>query len=237
MSRRSNIKWRKQDKKAISNTVRQFNAKITRVLKKNPDMQFILPERLTAKNIIDKIQTRQDFNRELSKYKRFLRKGAEKPYINKEGLVRTQWEKKEFTIMLQTVNRNRAIERKKSDFEAGSGRTMLAQDIGVNKLNLSTQTATPDRWKRQFQKLEKEILSSYRSSKYESYKANYIKALENVLGEHASEISNTIGSISAEEFASLYYSDTFLQIDYIYDPQEISHKAEQIKSHLKQRGY
>lgn len=45
MPKQYNIKWRKSDREKISKTVRKFNAKITRTLKKHPEFAPYLPEK------------------------------------------------------------------------------------------------------------------------------------------------------------------------------------------------
>ena len=121
MPRQYNIKWRNKDKTRLSNTVRQLNAKITRTLKKNPELAPYLPERLTVQGLRDKIQTRQDFNREINSARRFLKPGAETPVTSATGIRTTRWEKREVGIKVGVINRRRNRELKKNEPYHGEG--------------------------------------------------------------------------------------------------------------------
>ena len=65
MAKRYRIKWRLQDRKTLARTVKNFNAKITRLEKKHPELKEFLPEKISVKDLKNNIETRQDFNREL----------------------------------------------------------------------------------------------------------------------------------------------------------------------------
>lgn len=45
MPKRSKIKWRQIDESNLTNLVRQFNAKVGRLVKSNPDLSEALPKR------------------------------------------------------------------------------------------------------------------------------------------------------------------------------------------------
>ena len=51
MSKRYNIKWRQDDSERLTKAVKNFNAKITRLEKKNPENKNALPERVSAKQL------------------------------------------------------------------------------------------------------------------------------------------------------------------------------------------
>ena len=79
MAESNKIRWRSIDQKAVTNIARRFNAKITRVMKAHSDWAENLPERINVKELSEKLRsgTRREFNREMAKLERFLRKVAE----------------------------------------------------------------------------------------------------------------------------------------------------------------
>ena len=77
MSRKYNIRWREADEKELQRVVKNYNAKLSRLAKKNPEMKNALPDRVSAAQLRDMIETRQDLNRELNSLRRFSQKGAE----------------------------------------------------------------------------------------------------------------------------------------------------------------
>ena len=77
MPRRYNIRWSQADEAELKRVVKNFNAKLTRLAKKDPQSAAALPERVSAAQLRDMIETRQDLNRELNALRRFSERGAE----------------------------------------------------------------------------------------------------------------------------------------------------------------
>ena len=77
MSKQYKIKWSKQDIEELNKVVKNFNAKITRLNKKNPENANIHPEKVSTADLKKLIETRQDLKRELNALRRFSKRGAE----------------------------------------------------------------------------------------------------------------------------------------------------------------
>lgn len=75
MARKPKIRWRKSDEEELKRVVKNFNAKISRLEKKDPKNKNALPQRITQKELKDMIVTRQDYNREIKSLKRFTKRG------------------------------------------------------------------------------------------------------------------------------------------------------------------
>lgn len=238
MSRHYNIKWRKQDKQKVTNTVKQFNSKITRLLKKNPELKPYLPDRINAKELTKNIQTRSDFNREINSLNRFLKKGAETPITTETGLRTTLWQRKEIGIKVATINRKRAVERKRANVSTFKGTMGSIQKNNLEPKQYDFNKIKPSNWDKFVQTVEKQVKANYFSEKNELYKQNYMLAISNVFNkEDSSKLLSIIQKISAENLIDLYYSDPVLQIDFVYDPLEAYILSENIKQHLKDYGY
>jgi hypothetical protein len=110
MSRKYNIRWSSADDAELKRVVKNFNAKLTRLEKKDPQNKSALPERISAAHLRDMIGTRQDLNRELNALRRFSERGAEELVTipdNDNNIKITKWQKKEMTRREVIVNQKR----------------------------------------------------------------------------------------------------------------------------------
>lgn len=237
MPKQYNIKWRKSDREKISNTVRQFNAKITRTLKKHPEFAPYLPEKITVKELTANIRTRKDFNREVNSLSRFLKRGAEKPLTSKSGVKTTTWERKEIGYKVAQINRQRAIERKRANVSTYKGTMGSIQANNLNPKKYNIDKIRPQEWDKFIETVEKQVKSNYNYDKMERYKENYIKGLYNVFGAKGNGIIGIVENIPPDEFTDLFYNDPVLQLDFIYDPIEVDLKIESIIEHFESNGY
>lgn len=237
MPRQYNIKWRNKDKTRLSNTVRQFNAKITRMLKKNPELAPYLPERLTVQGLRDKIQTRQDFNREIKSARRFLKPGAETPVTSATGIRTTRWEKREIGIKVGVINlrRNRELKKMNPTTEKGTMGTIRENNLRPKKYDIDKIKASD--WDMFVYGVEKQIMSGYTAQKNELYKQNFIKAVKTAFGSKGTEIVEMAQSIPTDILVELYYNDPVLQVEFIYNPLEMQIKIDNIVEHLEPYAY
>lgn len=237
MPRQYNIKWRNEDKTRLSNTVRQFNAKITRTLKKIPELAPYLPERLTVQGLRDKIQTRQDFNREVKSARRFLKPGAETPVTSATGIRTTRWEKQEVGIKVGVINRrrNRELKEMNPTTEKGTMGTIRENNLRPKKYDIDKIKASD--WDMFVYGVEKQIMSGYTAQKNELYKQNFIKAVGTAFGSKGTEIVEMVQSIPADILVELYYNDPVLQVEFIYNPLEMQIKIDNIVEHLEPYAY
>lgn len=109
MARKSPIKWRPQDTKKLNTYIRKFNAAITRLEKKNPGLEGtgVLPERLVKSELVTRINTRDDFNREMRKIDRLFKKGAQEIKKDSSGFYTTVWSQREERYLQQRINKQR----------------------------------------------------------------------------------------------------------------------------------
>lgn len=233
MQKAYNIKWRNTDEKALANAVRKFNAKRTRLLKQVPELEEFLPEKLSVREIKKTIKTRRDLKNELNSIERFMRKGAEKPIVTKEGVKTTQYQKKELEIKVRAINLRRAAERKKANVstEKGTMGTIRANNLQPKKVNLDK--IRKEDWQKFIESVEKQSMDSYSQDKYDRYKENFIKGLENTFGQKGERLKKLAEQIEPETLTQMYYDDPILQIDFIYDPLEMDVKIEAMEEHLE----
>lgn len=110
MPRKYNIRWSEADEAELKRVVKNFNAKLTRLEKKDPQNKSALPERVSAAQLRELIETRQDLNRELNALRRFSERGAEEIVHlpdNDNNLKITKWQKKEMARREVIINQKR----------------------------------------------------------------------------------------------------------------------------------
>ena len=219
MARNPNINWRDKDLKEMQRIVKNYNAKISRLEKKNPDIKQYLPERVSMKSLKSNIETRKEFNRELNSLKRFSKNGVEKIVETPKGLKLTEYEIKEVKNKVRIVNIKRTAERKKLGFSPERGTMGQISERGLQPKNFSLNK-TPKEWERYLRSLKKELSSNFKQDQLEKYKENYLKGITNNFGTKGEELATYLENIDAETLYNNAVADSLLTIDFIYDPLE-----------------
>lgn len=232
MAESNKIRWRSIDQKAVTNIARRFNAKITRVMKAHPDWTEILPERINVKELSEKLRsdTRREFNREMAKLERFLRKGAEMPYTTKSGVATTVWQKKEIDNTFRAINAKRRAERKKLDPSIFKGNLHSIQENNLLQRKNTVQEISPKYWKEFVRNLDYQLEQEYKD-KSNIYKMNLLKAISNILGEK-SELYNLVSQVASERIKRFADTSSLISISFLYEPLEPEDIEEYFKSEL-----
>ena len=232
MAESNKIRWRSIDQKAVTNIARRFNAKITRVMKAHPDWAENLPERIHVKGLSEKLRsgTRREFNREMAKLERFLRKGAEMPYTTKSGVATTVWQKKEIDNTFRAINAKRRAERKKLDPSIFKGNLHSIQENNLLQRKNTVQEIFPKYWKEFVRNLDYQLEQEYKD-KSNIYKMNLLKAISNILGEK-SELYNLVSQVAPERIKRFADTSSLISISFLYEPLEPEDIEEYFKSEL-----
>lgn len=236
------IKWRKIDEQKIRNVVRQFNAKLRRVERTDPHLAPYQPQYLNANSIIKELKqgTRQDYNKLLNRYQRYLREGGERIGETKAGVRRSRWEIREAKLDIATINARRRAELKRHppSTEKGTMGTVASQNLKPRKD--TTEEIPPNRWNDFVASLERQILMSGGRAKAEQYKANYLKALRNTqFGDTL--FYSLIERMDAADVVAGYNENERLAFDIPYGHEEYSLLAAELAQSwydiFKQKGY
>ena len=232
MSKYHKIKWTESDNKELARVVKNFNAKIDRLNKKDPskmlnelpsDMKVnknALPEKVSVRQMKELIKTRQDLKRELNTLKRFSKKGAEKIITVPDtdyNLQVTNWQMKEMNRRVGIINRRRK-ERLDMIREASvEGHDFTLGQLGMGKQAENelrpttsfyrTMSQTDLKWK--WKSLRVEMQSSYFTEKDFRVRDNYIKGLrDNYAEADVKDIIKEIEKMDIKDFL-----DKFLSVD------------------------
>lgn len=251
MSKQSKIKWREEDTKELARVVKNFNAKLNRLIKKNPENSNILPSfynektkefenRISLEQLKGMISTRQDLNRELNALKRFSKRGAEMIVDapdNDYGSRTTKWQRTEMNRRIGVINRRRKNRLDTlNEVEMANASGKLGYTVGQVAMGSASKNAlnpmksfTPGmnqndiKWK--FRAIMNESRSEYFNEKDERLRQNYIRSLEeNYRGGDITGVVNVINGMDINEFLLKFEAkgDAF---EFSYPPDEDQYQA------------
>jgi len=246
MSRKYNIRWSQADEKELRRVVKNYNAKLSRLAKKSPDIKSALPEKVSAAQMRDMIETRQDLNRELNALRRFSQKGAEELVDvpdNDYNLKITKWQKEEINRRVAVINRTRKQRLKKlQETEATQGGKGLgysaapmmgkADQLSLSPIKGFTRYMNRADLRKRYAQLLKESKTGFWSARDEQTRQNYIKGLyDNFSSFDVEDIVKTIEGMDIDEFRKKFDSDQGkFETMYPNDNDEYIAALEQLKS-------
>lgn len=222
MSRKYNIRWSEADEKELQRVVKNYNAKLTRLSKKDPEIKNALPDRVSAAQLRDMIETRQDLNRELNALRRFSQKGAEELVDvpdNDYNLKITKWQKEEINRRVGVINRTRKQRlQKMQETEATQGGKGLgysaapmmgkADQVSLKPIKGFTKYMNRADLKKRYAQILKESQSGFWSARDERTRQNYIKGLfDNFSSFDVEDIVGVIEKMDIKEFMKKFDAD------------------------------
>ena len=216
MSKYHKINWRESDRAELNRVVKNFNAKINRLAKKNPEIANVLPEKIVISELKELINTRQDLHRELNALKRFSRRGSEQIVVvenNDYNLQTTKWQKTEMNRRVGIINRRRKSRLEElSNLEMTSRGESLgyvrgaigmgkATEVSLSPMNAFTRRMSQRDLKMKWKAILRESQTDYFTQKDFRLRNNYIKALEqNFNVNDIQDIINTINQMDIKDF-------------------------------------
>lgn len=223
MSKQYKIKWTQQDIEELNRVVKNYNSKISRLAKKDPTTANILPEKVSAQDLRNLIQTRQDLKREVNALKRFSKRGAEiivdVPDTNYNVKI-TKWQMTEMNRRVGIINRKRNARLKAiQEVELKAG----GQSLGYTQGQLGMQPAELNSLKpmtafiptmsqrdinMRFKSIRKQVQDEYFSIKDEQARLNFINSIRQnyqIMGMQGvppeiMEVLDKIKNMSLKEF-------------------------------------
>lgn len=217
------IKWRDSDYEELNRVVKNFNAKITRLSKKNPKEANALPDKVTVAQMKRLINTRQDLKREINALRRFSKRGAEELVLapdNDNNLKLTKWQRTEMNRRVGIINRKRAERLKMiSELEAtsrGQGLGYKIADIGMGRatemslipMNAFTSGMNRAWLKKKYLAILEESQSDYFTEADERLRENIIKAItENFNINDVQDVVESLRNMDIKDVLKTYQSE------------------------------
>lgn len=225
----SKIRWRDSDTAELQRVINNFNAKLYRLNKNNPDLAEFLPDRVKKSEVIKSIETRADFNRVLNSYKRFSKRGAEAPVKSSRGAKSTQWEVDEFKQKQRIENARRTRERKKLNEQevkiAGKGTGVKRAEMGSVKENAlkpsrkNFNNMSQKEWVLATANIDKMLDASYREERLVLMRENYLKGLtEQGFLDDSPELEEYIRGLDLQKFHDTVQTDETGTFMFYKDP-------------------
>lgn len=223
------IRWRDSDTAELQRVINNFNAKLYRIQKKNPELADYLPNRVKKSDVIKSIETRADFNRIINSYKRFSKRGAESPVRSSRGAKATQWEVDEFKKKQRIENARRTRERKKLNEQdvkiAGKSTGIKRAEMGSiaeNALKPSRKNfdnLSQKEWDLATANIDKMLNASYRAERLELMRENYLKGLyEQGFLDDSPELEEYIRGVDIQKFYDTVQTDETGTFMFYKDP-------------------
>lgn len=214
----SKIKWTDEQRKQLQREVKRFNAKITREARKSPELAEFLPQKLSARDLRQKIKTPSDLRVLKNAVNRAFERGAFTPITTKQGVKTTSFAINEIKRGVARINRQRAKERATANPSTEAG-TMGS----IHANNLKPKRFDPDKvkksdWDMFVESVEKQSSAYYSQEKIEKYKQDYLNAIKTNLGEEGTKLYQLIEKLPPSYMYGKFYDDAVLQIGFISDP-------------------
>ena len=238
MSRKHKIRWKESDQQELKKAVKNFNAKLDRIAKKNPEIKNALPDRASVKQLKELINTRQDLIREINSLKRFNKTRGFDPdkeivTYGQYNIKITKWQRNEINRRVAVINRRRkerleALEQTEVTSrgeEQGYTRGQLGMGRAEMVELLPMKGLTPGMNQTEVKKKYKNILiqsqSDFFTLKDFRCKANYIKGLRDNFSEgDIKDIIKEIEDMPLDEFLKTFNSDNDAKFEGLYAPNQ-----------------
>lgn len=219
MPKRYNIRWQQSDDEELRKAVKNFNAKIDRLAKKDPKSKSALPEKVTVRQMKELVSTRQDLKREINSLRRFSKRGAEElvevpdSYYN---LKVTKWQKEDMNRRAAVINRRRNARRQEiADIEMtdrgkslGYTRGQLgmgkADEVALEPMKVFTPKMTYTDMRKKMDVIRNESQSTYWNRREIMMMNNYIKSLKENFSENDPDVKSIIEAIENMDFKQFY---------------------------------
>ena len=236
MSKYHKIRWSKQDQEEISRVVRNFNSKISRLAKQNPEIASILPEKVSSRELKELINTRQDLKRELNALKRFSKRGSEEivDVPNSEyGLKITHWQRTEMNRRIGVINRKRKmrlnelqnIEMTSRGESLGYTRGQLgmgkAEEVALQPMTAFYRTMGNMDLKKRWKSILTQSQSDYFTKRDYQVRDNYVTGLkQNYNEDEIKDIIDKIENMDIKDFLNIFNQEggTF---EFLYPNSEL----------------
>lgn len=231
------MKVREKDLLLATKTIRNFNSKVNRTIKKmysnnQEDEIRFLPDKEDMRQFKKdmKQMTRKQFNERIYQMQKFSVRGAEKIInIGKYGTVRTtRWENaNNYSRSNEETQRRKQI---KKDNNLSEDTMTLQNKADAQYLGKKVYNPKSFRSQKEYDLYRKNVLKTtdvnYTNKLQIQYKKNYVKAINNQLGNDGEILAKLIASLPVKVVNDAYWSDDpLLNINYTSDPVPVKEIA------------
>ena len=214
--------------KELQKTVKQFNAKIDKVSKTNPQAKDYLPDKVDFKELKEGLYKNRAITQAINSHKRFLKEGAETLIKSSRSAKTTKWELNEFKIKERADNARRTKELKKLQEQGKTSRgEPVMGTIEENSLkprHTNFDNLSQKEWELKKKNIDKALDPLHEEFRKHNMRLNYVKGLRNA--GFSEDIVALVMNMDINKFIETVYTDTEADFDFIYDEAEFNLKQE-----------
>lgn len=217
MASRGPIKWTPKQQEMLRKAVKQYNAKISRELRKNPKLKDYLPERLSVREEKKNIKTWNDLRELTRRASRIMNEGALTPITTSQGVKLTKYEARELELGVKRINAKRErewraiveVQQQAGKMPRYQGKVGSIAEMSKRPKKFDLERITKADFPSFRESVKKQAIPSYASARADAYKQNYLRAVEAVDGSRNSALYQYVDGLSASdvEMARLIYPE------------------------------
>lgn len=238
--------WRKKDALKLSRSVQKFNSSITKLSNKHPELADagLFPQKLDISQIKERGLSRRDYNRLLKRIDRWF-KPKNREIIMRNGIRMTRYEYNEARYDVMSIQyrskqksnlAGRSIRQQQKikpseQFDVESKLSSLKDRIHSDSLSDFTPEDALEAWKMFTQTVFIKSGEYYYQKGFDLYYKNYEKAVrENFPSDYADQIMGILSDLGIDGYKLYTMVGEYppLDIDYLYGPEEVEAKIEQL---------
>ena len=260
MSKYHRIRWKSSDEQELARVVKNFNAKIRRLEKKDPQLynKNTLPtfwdektqtysNKISVRQLKELINTRKDLKRELNALKRFSKRGSEEIVFvptNDDNLYITKWQRTEMLRRANYINirRKHRLEEIENIEVEDQGKKLgyTRKDIGMGRqainelspINAFNPSTEKYNVKARFRSIMKQSQSDYFNAADYRLRESFLKGMqENYNPEDIKDVVKAIKEMDINEFLNEFNKDpNAFEWDYPPNQEEYQGYLSRLKS-------
>lgn len=245
---RDKFRGRTYTEERLKKAVKNYNAKVKRLLKTSPELA---PNKLSYATILRNIKTQSELRREIKEIEKFNKRGAEKATVKLDtGVKVSRWQYNRGKRKLKAVNAQRTQQRdtvyeKYTGYEYIAGKK-VRQSVLPRVRHYMEENEPHDKgyvsgrkgvlgFNKAASNLENAMYHESLESKAELYRSNLIKAINKTYADgdkdKLNQLVNIIKNLSWEKIQDIYYKEgveaDVIDIKYhYYDPRDTNTKID-----------
>ena len=219
----SKIRIKSEDVRQLERSVRNFNAKISRELKKDESLREYLPQRKSLREEKKALQemSRREFQYNLKAMVKFRKGGTPEKIETITGIRTTKYQVDLLKNMQRRENISIAIKSKANKNNYLKGISSASDKWELEQKKIDIKTMTPDDLKEKEKALTKRLSSQYQRRRLEQFKTNYLQGMKQAGEVYSKELYDRIENMPAKKLLNLSKNYPEMEIDYHY-PTSIS---------------
>lgn len=224
----------------LKKSVKNFNSKNLRAFKQNDEIREYLPDRVSVKDVYEKMESAKDVSRETKAFQRFSKKDALDVVKSKRGAKALKWEIEETKIKEGLVNEEKAKKRErieKTPVSIGGESTDVTRaemgkikDNSLRDTNKNFENLSQKEWELHKRHIDNMLNAKYKKEHNEIMRENYIRGLRENGFLDNNNLEDIIRSIDFDTFITTVETDETATFDFYKEPQAWETRMEYINN-------